>query len=164
MISRKIRSWGDPTEEHRHQEFLSPHRCSSSCFSAAAVSARRSFGMCSTSVCTVPSISSPRLRTGQHRQGKPYRSSEQGCGLDRVGQQQHAGHAGSGYRRREKDGLAWPKVISSSRGKASAGSLSLRWVPIRCDNFTGVRTSSWTDVPRAFDNPHCRRRSVIFNS
>ena len=35
-------------------------RSSSSCFSVAAVSACRCFGMCSTNVCTVPSTSTPR--------------------------------------------------------------------------------------------------------
>ena len=45
-------------------------RSSSSCFSVAAVSACRSFGMCSTSVCTVPAISTPRIAYGSAPPGQ----------------------------------------------------------------------------------------------
>jgi hypothetical protein len=119
-----IRTWGDPAEEDHHQKFRTPPTAPS-----AVASAPQQFppaaplGGDRPAFAPCPRSALPGLRMGLHRQGKPCGSFGRGCGLDRVGQQQHAGRAGSGHRQPGKNGLAWGKIVRPSGSGASSCSL-----------------------------------------
>ena len=73
VTARNIRTSGDPAEEHRQQEFLTP-----SSAAPAVASASQQFPPAAPSGCARPAFAPcprsapPGLHKGQHRQGKPY--------------------------------------------------------------------------------------------